>query len=277
MRLTLPAACGEQLVDEVVAERQAGVNAAFFNGLAAEWRSRVANYLAHGGSPEHVPTWPAIDGFKGTFHNLYSHPADGSAQGEVLRMLRNHGLDLCPACGEGGTPNTLDHYLPKNRFAHFSITPANLFPMCDACQLAKGQKTGDQANPRYFIHPYFDTFTQPQILTLTIAPPFETPNFALTPNPNLTGIEQILVGTHLRELNVYERYITFFRNEYRRLLRQVGNMRTNGQNIIGTLETFAIGYEDPTPNRWEHVFIRGVLTNDEITTYLITAQLPEHL
>lgn len=277
MRLPMPATCSEQLVDDVVAERQGGVNAAFFNGVAAEWRARVAAYLAHGGSPEHVPTWPAIDGAKSTFHNLYSHPADGSAQGEVLRTLRSHGLDLCPACGEGGAPNTLDHYLPKTRFAHFSIIPVNLSPMCDACQLAKGQKTGDQATPRYFIHPYFDTFSQPQILKLAIAAPFDMPTFVLAPNSDLTEVEQVLVGTHLRELNVYERYITFFRNEHRRLLRQVARMRTGGQDVVGTLQAFAVGYEDPTPNRWEHVFIDGVLTNADFVIYLATAELPEHL
>src|SRR3546814_3004594 len=58
-------------------------------------------------------------------------------------MLHVHELNHCPACGEPGTPNTLDHYLPKGRYPHFCVTPLNLFPMCDACQQAKGEKTGD--------------------------------------------------------------------------------------------------------------------------------------
>ena len=67
----------------------------------------------------------------------------------MLQSLRNHDLQLCPACGEAGAPNTLDHYLPKGKYPHFCVTPHNLFPMCDACQRRKGDRTGDENNPRF--------------------------------------------------------------------------------------------------------------------------------
>jgi 5-methylcytosine-specific restriction endonuclease McrA len=277
MVLPLPGACSVQLVTDVVAQRQNGVNAGYFTAIAQEWSQRVQAYLDNGGSPEHVPTWPLIEQHKTRFQTLYSHPAEGSAQGAVLDQLRAHDLDLCPACGEPGAPNTLDHYLPKGRYPQFAITPANLFPMCDACQAAKLEKTGDGVTPRYFIHPYFDTFSHPQIIQLTITAPFEAPNFALAPHVALDDVEIALVATHLRELEIGRRYIRFFRNEHRRLLRNVARMRTSGQDVAQTLEVFALGAGDPTLNAWQHVFYRSVLSNRDFMTYLTDADLPPHL
>ena len=146
-----------ELLDAVIGERQGGRNVAFFNGIAAEWRTRVQAYIEHGGSPEYVPPWAGIEPRKATFLNLYGS-RDGVQKPVLTRMRDDHGLNYCPACGEPGTPNTLDHYLPKDSYPHFCVTPLNLFPMCDACQEEKGTKTGDADSPRFFIHPYFDVF-----------------------------------------------------------------------------------------------------------------------
>ncbi len=155
MELPLPVACSVGLIADVVTERQAGRHATFFAGIEADWRQRVQQYLQHSGSPEHVETWPAVKVRRDTFHNLYSSAKAGTAHGDAIGPIRDHKLVLCPACGEPGRPNTLDHYLPQGTYPHFAITPANLTPMCDACQGEKKEKTGDAANPRFFIHPYF--------------------------------------------------------------------------------------------------------------------------
>src|SRR4051812_15781812 len=106
------------LVEKVVAERQNGKNRAFFNSIATEWEQRVQHYVNSCGSPAAVPTWPAIAARRTTLLNLYSAPGDG-VQASILKSLRTHELILCPACGEAGHPNTLDHYLPKGKFPHF--------------------------------------------------------------------------------------------------------------------------------------------------------------
>src|ERR1700737_4373736 len=101
MILPPPDVCSLDMVDNVVAERAGGVNARFFSSISAEWRARVPHYITYGGSPEHVGTWPAVKHKRQSFHTLYSSPAKGSAQGLVIKSLRDgHNLDLCPACGE---------------------------------------------------------------------------------------------------------------------------------------------------------------------------------
>lgn len=276
MQLPLPAACSVNLVDAVVAERQNGIHAAFFAGIAAEWRQRVQHYLDHGGSPEHVPLWPAIDVRRGTFHNLYNNADEGSAHGDAICPIRDHDLDICPACGEPGAPNTLDHYLPKGKFPHLSIIPANLFPMCDACQARKLEKTGDAEHPRYFIHPYFDVFSLPRIVELVVNPPFDAPTFELRPHPDLSPDEATLVETHMRELEIPARYVRFFRNEHRRLLRNVAKMRESGQPVEATIETFREGFADPTPNSWQHVFYSAVLDSADFVEFLTNGHLPAY-
>jgi hypothetical protein len=112
--LPKPATCSLQIVDTLVAERQGGRNAGFFTGISEEWKQRVAVYIARAGSPEFVADWADVQPHKNSFLNLYLAPADGSVQGHMLATLRDHQLRLCPACGEAGSPNTLDHYLPKS-------------------------------------------------------------------------------------------------------------------------------------------------------------------
>jgi hypothetical protein len=276
MRLPTPAICSLQLVDEVVSERQNGLNAGFFASVAADWRVRVQAYIDARGAPAAVPTWPEIAHKKKSFLNLYLSPSAGSAQGAMIEVLRNHDLMICPACGEAGRPNTLDHYLPKGKYPHFCVTPINLFPMCDACQAEKLEKTGDSEDPRFFLHPYFDVFIAEQVLILTIHPPFDAPTFDLSPAAGLTPDQTQLVARHVRELAISQRYAHFFREQHRRLLRLVRKMRVSDQVVAETLETFRSGLEHPSKNCWEHIFYTAVLATSDFVTYLEEAELPAY-
>jgi hypothetical protein len=276
MLLAAPATCSVQLVDDVVAERKGGKNAGFFLGIAKDWRNRVQAYIDAAGSPGSVPTWPDIADKKGSFLNLYLSPTKGSVQGAVLKAMRDHGLSLCPACGEAGAPNTLDHYLPKGKYPHFCVTPHNLFPMCDACQGKKGEKTGDTAAPRFFLHPYFDLFIANQVLELAIKPPFDTPSFDLSAAAGLTATQRALVNRHLLELGIIPRYGVFFRNQHQRLLRLVQSLREAKLDVAENLTIFRDNATHPTRNAWEHVFYHAVVANTDMLTYLTDGDFPAY-
>ena len=119
VRLTPPDSDNDGYIDGIVAQRQGGVNARFFTNLRPGWKARVQAYKDAGGDPCVLKPWPDVNGHAKKFHNLYLSPADDSVQGPVLLGLRSRELQLCPACGEDGTPNTLDHYLPKQSFPEF--------------------------------------------------------------------------------------------------------------------------------------------------------------
>ena len=276
MLLAAPATCSLQLVDDVVTERRDGKNAGFFIGIAQDWRDRVQAYIDAAGSPGAIPTWPDIAHKKNSFLNLYLSPAEGSVQGAVLAAMRDHDLSLCPACGEAGAPNTLDHYLPKGKYPHFCVTPHNLFPMCDACQTHKKEKTGDAVNPRFFLHPYFDVFIANQVLELSIESPFDAPTFELGAVAGLTAPQRALVNRHLKELGIVPRYGRFFRNQHQRLLRLVQRLRDADLDVEENLTLFRDNAAHPTRNGWEHVFYHAVLANADMLAYLIGEDLPAY-
>ena len=272
--LTPPMVDDVGLINDVVAERQNGVNAAFFNGIATEWRERVQAYMDGRGSPAVVQRWPAAEARKKTLVGLYTHPGEGSAQETVLNNLRSHDLVICPACGEAGRPNTLDHYLPKRLYPQFAIVAHNLFPMCDACQKAKLEETGDALNPRFFIHPYFDGFSAPKLVTLRIEPPFSTPLFELCSNPDLNDQERALVAIHIEKLEVTTRFSSFFAGAYRRVLRLAADIRAGEQNMEAMFGFFRGNARAISPNSWDHIVYDAVLSSPELMDFLNNGELP---
>ena len=263
-------------LDSVVQERQNGKHAEFFEGIRNEWKSRASHYRQNAGNPELITPWTDVAGRRTTFNNLYLSPTNGSTQGGVIATLRARTLQLCPACGEEGTPNTLDHYLPKERFPEFSILPQNLLPMCDACQGAKANKTVDDLNQRMFIHGYYDAFVDEQIVGLTINEPYDAPaSIQLESTANIADAEAGLVRRHLAELEIINRYHHFFRAEHLRLLRMVNSLRRTEQNVEQSLQSFRELARLRSVNSWGHVFYTGVLANPDLLAYLSQAQLPE--
>lgn len=221
--------------------------------------------------------WPEAESKKSTFLNLYRSPAEHSTQGEMLKGLRNHNLNLCPSCGQAGQPNTLDHYLPKDDYPHFCVTPLNLFPMCSTCQTKKGTSTGDNEQPRFFIHPYFDLFVAERVIEVKIEPPFDAPSFKLRPDSNLVSSNLALVKSHIRELELEQRYAHFFREQYIRLLKLVSQMRSNDIDVEVMLNSCRIVESDPCKNSWMHIFYACVTTNTELLVHLKNGQLPEYI
>lgn len=277
-RLPLPATCSLALMDAVVADRVNGPNANYFNGISAEWRSRIETYIAEHGNPESVPKWPAIHGHRTRFHTLYNTPQEHNSHYPVLKDLRDRKFQFCPSCGEEGSPSTIDHYLPKEDYPHFSVTPANLTPMCDACQTAKGQETVDEDGYRIFLHPYFDEFLTAQVVRLTIGRPFNAPeDFALEPVDGLDPDLAALVRRHIRGLHMEERYGAFFRDEYMRLLRLSQEARELGLDIAEDIPTFLRLYRKKAVNLWPHIFYTAVQADDELIEYLRNGDLPENL
>lgn len=278
MHLQMPAYDNVQLVHEVVGERAAGSNAAYFEGIRQEWSVRVAAYLQHQGSPEHIQRWAAIpEARKTSFLNLYLAPVKDSAQGKMLADLKDHELTICPACGELGRPNTLDHYLPKGKYPHFCVTPANLFPMCDACQKEKLEKTGTADEPRFFLHPYFDIFIGEQVISVEIQPPYTSPTFSMTLSDQLTAGQRSLMASHLRELLIEQRFAHFFKEESLRTLKLVQTLREAGLPVAAMLRAIEVSKRVPALNSWEHVYWSAVTANAAMLDFFENGVLPDFI
>ncbi|WP_225609161.1 MULTISPECIES: hypothetical protein [unclassified Pseudomonas] len=268
-----------EIVDQLVLERQNGVNRLYFNAIHAEWRARVGLYVAVNGNPEAIAPWPNVSAKEvgDRFRNLYLSPGAQSVQKPILDVLRRRTLTYCPACGEDGTPNTLDHYLPKDTYPEFAVSPVNLFPMCDICQGAKGTKLLSTDNERLFLHPYFDAFIDTQLVELTIDGPYNAPEaIHLTAAAGLSDASRFLIERHLQELSIPSRYYRYFSEAYLRLLRHVQRMRSKGSDVCSRLEDFRDMEALKSVNAWGHIFYDGVLRNDALLDYLLNSpDLPQ--
>ncbi|WP_295934187.1 hypothetical protein [uncultured Xanthomonas sp.] len=273
-RLELPAIDDDDYITGVVRERQAGINAAYFTGILEKWQGWVRAYVRVHGDPAQIPASPIRDTDKNKFHNLYTGAQDDSVHGAELKKLRDGKPQFCPACGEPGQPNTLDHYLPKELFAEFSITPANLFPMCDTCQGFKGVLTVDEAGLRYFIHPYFDDFARDQLLLIKFQAPFDAPTMTLRVNLAPDSDAYQLTHRHIEKLRLETRVQHFMRDEYSHLLRLAQDTRKDGGDVRANLHQFARMYRARSVNRWEHIWYASVLADNALVTYLAEEPLP---
>lgn len=266
-----------ELIERIVEERQRGKHQDYFLQIKDAWKTRVLSYIEFRGNPELIKIWDQMNdaSVHGRFKNLYLSPAEQSVQKPLLEKLRNRELDYCPSCGEDGTPNTLDHFLPKDIFPEFSITLVNLFPMCDICQGAKGVKISDDEGKRLFIHPYFDSFIDQQLLILNIQEPFNAPaSIEILPHPDIERELQGLISRHITELAIPARYYRYFQSNYLRLLRLVGKMRHKGLNVEERLENFRDMALEKSINSWGYIFYDGVLRNEDLVNYLSNEVLP---
>jgi 5-methylcytosine-specific restriction endonuclease McrA len=75
---------------------------------------------------------------------------------EIYDLIRSNARGICPICAHG-YPETLDHYLPKTKFASLCVTPDNLIPSCSYCNKSKSNSHPEQQVSQTF-HPYFDDF-----------------------------------------------------------------------------------------------------------------------
>ncbi|MDN2668338.1 hypothetical protein OW495_16560 [Vibrio sp. 14N.309.X.WAT.E.F5] len=279
LKLNIPDLVEDELafVDEIVSERTQEPNKTYFTDFRTKWKDRVTEYETNRGDPELINESTEIDS-KNKFINLYGTKVDTMYQKLIIDQLRERTLQICPACGEDGTPNTLDHYLPKDLYPEFSILSKNLFPMCDICQGKKSTKVLSPARKRIFLHPYYDDFLNNQVINLCIEKPFNAPEgFSLKVAEGIDVQSRNVVMRHIKEIEFTGRYSKFFKDEYFRLLRVVKMMRDNDHNIEQQIDSFMAMAKDKSINSWGHILYSGVRSNPELMDYLKNGDLSPHL
>lgn len=276
IRLSKPNIDIDAYIKAVVEERQGGPNAMWFASIRADWSKRCHDYDDAGGDPGSLPSWQEAMARKTRFKTLYASPQDGSTQGAVIAALRDRTMQFCPVCGEAGTPNTLDHYLPQDSYPDFAILPLNLVPTCDICQRHKLAKTTGP-DGRLFLHPYFDACLDNQVVRLRFHPPYATPTVELVCHPDVPPKWAGLIGRHLAELQLPIRLEKFFNKEFLRVLKLAKRARERGADIANEIERFRDHAADRSLNSWEHLLWEGALADQALVNHLAFGDLPDHL
>lgn len=169
----------------------------------------------------------------------------------------------CPLCGIG-TVNTLDHYLPKEGFPVFSVTPWNLVAACQWCQREKGTYY-PETKKEQLLHPYFDQLGQAIWLKAKVVPGAPAAfRFFASPPANWNGALKGRVVTHLKQLKLPKLFadnagsrLVEIRGRLRRL-RKKGGKKAVRAHLQEELESI----EEDHANSWTAAMYRAAVASD---------------
>lgn len=207
--------------------------------------------------------------YKDLLIDYYEHPP--SKLSIELKARRNdHGLNECPSCGNPLSPDTLDHFIPKDSWPEFSIFPNNLVPQCRHCAPMKSSRyycKPDQC--AIFIHPiYFDLLSRIGFRVRAQMkgkiPEFDVEFVKIG---KLTIADTKRVKKHLAELNVKNRFYVYCRKEYSRWENKIKATKFNIQLALSQRIS-----ERPNEGNfsrdWKTAFYKGVLSCNAMIEHL---------
>lgn len=259
----------------------------FYNKITEDWIASIKNYIDINGNPEaitalNIRSYTDSDDESSargeSLINLYKPDANQPLYSILENMRRQHGLLMCPSCGEAGAPGTLDHYLPKSKFPEFAILLLNLTPMCERCQGEKKTSYMCLGGKRHYLHPYFDTLDSP-IFWVNFIPPYATPAFKVELDLSLHIELKETVKLHLAGVALEKRFKEFCATKYMHLLKSAKKAREKNPRkpIIEGINFFIDMEEQKGINSWEAVFYRSVRRNNGLLNYLENEDLPQNL
>lgn len=181
---------------------------------------------------------------------------------KIQERRSDHELTDCPYCGYPLSPDTLDHFIPKDTWPEFSIYSNNLVPQCRRCASIKGTRYFcPDEGVVMFIHPIYSRLLSKVgfLVNADIVngrPSFECKFLVVT---KLTIEEMASVKKHLEELRVKSRLQSYCLQEYRLWKNKISQKRFDIERAFRQRleETPYTGAFSPD---WNIAFLKGVLS-----------------
>lgn len=200
-----------------------------------------------------------------TLKNLYLSKTSYFCR--LLDDLRtNNGLQSCPNCGEDGSPNTLDHYLPKVTYPELSVCIYNLVPMCSKCQNEKSTDYKDLNNNKLFFHPYYDNYSSDMyILEIMPQPTYRTPSFSIKVRNSVPSQLKEIALSQFKELNLANRFSNFITQTY---LTTIDNLLSTKTDINELLNIFINMHIKKGINNWNVILYKSLHENNSFVEWI---------
>ncbi|MCK7036886.1 HNH endonuclease [Enterobacter kobei] len=219
-------------------------------------------------------SWGVVSPGKMLMIDYYETPPKDLAALMSTRR-RDHGLNECPYCGNPKSPDTLDHFIPKDLWSEFSIYPDNLVPQCRECAPIKGEKYySTEKRSAMYIHPiFFDLISR---VGFKIIVNFEDGRFSYDVRcliiSNVTPEEKSRIQLHLKSLDVKDRVLRYCSKTTSHWLK------IQKKNVNDIKESFKMRIRengDRTHDNWKVALYKGYLDNENALTYF-NSLCPEH-
>ncbi len=270
-------------LDAVLKKRSSQYNQWPSTGLKNQIRALFDDYdiKLKSNTLEHLSAtvWQQND--KKNFLDLYSfRAAKFKKLYQFLTTTPNNVIDnVCPYCYLEPS-ESLDHFVPKTPFPHFSANPQNLIPCCSKCNSKKDDNwmivNQGGNNVRLFLNAYIDNVMNQNFLRVTFSYPNNNnivPTFYISQNGMSQNLFDI-VKTHFAKLDLATRY----RDSSNKVFVELGNSikvaRRSGltDQVIKKINLDAIAENEITfgLNHWETVLKKACITDPVAYNYLIT-------
>jgi len=268
------------VVTQIVDERNKYKD--FYTLLKPELLNLLEDYYKYKGNPEFINPLSLskftsdVDNRKKSLINLYK-PKENQSHYSVLKNMRsNHGLNFCPSCGEEGTPETLDHYLPKDSFPELSFSPINLVPMCSKCQNKKGEDYLSINKSKMFLHPYYDD-CQNTVFKINFIGDFRNPYFEIDIINNIDKQLRDTIICHTISLNLVERMQSKFKDLHINLMRAIARERLEPDpcNVRQIVRLFMNNQD--RQNSWLKIYYLSISQDIDMIDFLENGQLPNNI
>ncbi len=275
-----------EVVNNVIAERKMFLN--FYRAIHDDLKCQVLSYIEYNGHPvqltplhlrNYTVTGKEADNRKKSLINLYS-PKSHQLPYLILEEMRNeHGLLFCPACGEDGSPGTLDHYLPKTEFPELSVCLVNLTPMCSKCQGKKSDDYLTDAGHKAFLHPYYDRVEE-CLFHIDIRLPYSSPScFSIGIKDCITGDFRNLIESHILGIDFRARIEKYCESKHLHMLKLMAEERQDEEPLSAAqlIRRFLRQEQQKALNAWGAIYYQSVLNSPELLHYLDNSDLPRFI
>lgn len=217
--------------------------------------------------PESMFSSAANSDLKKHFIDLYNYPTSRLKE-LLISKRREHALTSCPYCGNPTIPDTLDHFIPKDKLAEYSIYPNNLVPQCRSCAPIKSNKYFPHANDLVmFAHPFYSRLLDNVIIEIISSLDEGKVNFQVKFSTRTDNVqEQRAIILHIISLKVKERILVYCDKEIKKWIRKLKNTNFNIEQVLHARYSEHDLHE--ARSNWEFVLYRSLLENDSVMQYL---------
>lgn len=217
--------------------------------------------------PESMFSSAANSDLKKHFIDLYNYPTSRLKE-LLISKRREHALTSCPYCGNPTIPDTLDHFIPKDKLAEYSIYPNNLVPQCRLCAPIKSNKYFSHANDLVmFAHPFYSRLLDNVIIEIISSLDEGKVNFQVKFSTRTDNVqEQRAIILHIISLKVKERILVYCDKEIKKWIRKLKNTNFNIEQVLHARYSEHDLHE--ARSNWEFVLYRSLLENDSVMQYL---------
>lgn len=196
-----------------------------------------------------------------------------AAPAELSRLLVMRRSDTtlheCPYCGYPYTPDTLDHFIPKDEWPEYAFLADNLVPQCRGCAPTKGSHYFCEIkNSAKFIHPFYSDLISKLAFHIEVKFIKPVPSFFVHFKSigSLSALEKQRLELHVEHLKIRKRIVSYCHRSFNHWLDLVRKMGLDVTIAFSQRLNEKGGLGVPSEN-WDHAFFLAILNNKEAMEY----------